>query len=59
MSVETDSSDKESDDDDDDDDAMRGRFDDIEDERTTVMDDGFELIEVDKPKFNKIELKSM
>lgn len=41
MSAGTDSSDDE---------AMRIRFDDIEDERTTVMDNGFEIFEMNKPK---------
>lgn len=35
---------------DDDDDAMRVRFDDTEGERTTAVDDDFEVIEVDWPK---------
>lgn len=33
-----------------DDDAKKVRFDDTEDERTTALDDGFEVIEVERPE---------
>lgn len=43
--LESDSSDGESEDD-----ATRVRFDDTDDERTTIIDDGFEAFEMEKPK---------
>ncbi|KAI5425061.1 hypothetical protein KIW84_031020 [Lathyrus oleraceus] len=45
MSIGTESSDEESDDK-----ALRVRFDDTYDERTTIMDDDFEVFELDKPQ---------
>ena len=54
MSVEFDPSEEESDYDD----ALKVKLDDSEEERTATMDDGFEFIEIEKPKFdnNRVEV---